>query len=181
MSRVREGLSGGSVRLSHGDLVERAVRWLRNSERCPLVIGDFRWLSGECPDAMGWSARGVSTLIECKASRADFYADRRKGWRHNGRGVGDRRFYFTPKGLVRPDELPDGWGLLEVWGQQVRRIVKPETRQRLPHSRMEMAMIVNVARRLHESCEHCGRTSMGRASVHLSPESAVPPRTEAPS
>lgn len=71
--------------------------------------------TGETPDALGW--RGThSTLIECKTSRADFVADQKKEFRRcPSLGVGNRRYYMAPKGLLDVRDLPDNWGLLEVW------------------------------------------------------------------
>jgi hypothetical protein len=91
----------------------------------------------EIPDAIGWLRSGVSLLIECKASRGDFLSDAVKPSRRSGKagvpvspapnppkpeskpprkteGLGAYRFYLTPSGLLRPDELPEGWGLLEL-------------------------------------------------------------------
>jgi len=74
--------------------------------------------SGETPDAIGW-VNGASIMVECKRSRSDFLADRKKPARRGGRALGHWRFYVTPTGLLRPEELPDGWGLYEV-SRQVR-------------------------------------------------------------
>ena len=30
--------------------------------------------------------------------------------------MGNRRYYLAPKGMIRPDDLPEGWGLLEPYG-----------------------------------------------------------------
>ena len=63
-------------------------------------------------------------MIECKASRADFFADRKKPARQHPdvMGLGHGRYYMTPPNLVRADEVPEGWGLLWA-GKRVRRIV----------------------------------------------------------
>ena len=53
-------------------------------------------------------------LVECKITRSDFLADREKPFRQNPeRGVGSERFYLTPPALLKLEELPAGWGLLE--------------------------------------------------------------------
>lgn len=108
--------------LSHSDLVERAVRWLRNTARCRVVLSECGPLY-EIPDAIGWTYQ-ASYLIECKTSRADFFRDRHKIPRRvPSVGLGDHRLYMTPPGLIDPSELPDGWGLLEVYPKQVRKKV----------------------------------------------------------
>ncbi len=100
--------------MTHAQLVERAVRWLR-WYRCGVVLSEQACVSGEMPDAIGWKQACHSVLVECKATRADFLADRAKPFRQKPqKGVGSERFYLTPPGLVKIEELPAGWGLLEV-------------------------------------------------------------------
>src|SRR5208337_3412187 len=99
--------------MTHAQLVEKAVRWLRRS-RCGAVLSEQACASGEMPDAIGWKRACHSVLVECKVTRADFLADRAKPFRQNPeKGVGSERFYLTPPALVQPAELPAGWGLLE--------------------------------------------------------------------
>jgi hypothetical protein len=100
--------------MTHAQLVERAVRWLR-AYRCGVVLSEQACVSGEMPDAIGWKRANHSVLVECKVTRADFLADRWKPFRAKPeQGVGSERFYLTPPGLVKVEELPVGWGLLEV-------------------------------------------------------------------
>jgi len=99
--------------MTHEQLVERAVLWLR-SYRCGVVLSEQACVSGEMPDAIGWKKASHSVLVECKISRADFLADRDKPFRLKPeKGVGSERFYLTPPNLIRIEELPVGWGLLE--------------------------------------------------------------------
>ena len=99
--------------MTHAQLVEKAVRWLR-SYRCGVVLSEQACVSGEMPDAIGWKRACHSVLVECKLTRSDFLADRAKPFRLNPeQGVGCERFYLAPAGLVCPEELPQGWGLLE--------------------------------------------------------------------
>jgi len=100
--------------MTHAQLVERAVRWLR-SYRCGVVLSEQACVSGEMPDAIGWKQKCHSVLVECKVTRADFLADRAKPFRLKPeKGVGCERFYLVPAGLVAREELPAGWGLLEL-------------------------------------------------------------------
>jgi hypothetical protein len=65
-------------------------------------------------------------LIECKISRADFLADREKPFRKDpAQGMGCERFYLTPQGLIRVDELPRTWGLLEAKGRDISITARP--------------------------------------------------------
>lgn len=98
-----------------------AVRWLR-SYRCGVVLSEQACASGEMPDAIGWKKACHSVLVEGKVSRADFLADRDKPFRQKPEiGVGCERYYLAPQGLIRIEELPEGWGLLEVCSREVER------------------------------------------------------------
>jgi hypothetical protein len=108
--------------MTHAQLVERAVRWLRGY-RCGVVLSEQACGSGEMPDAIGWKRGSHSVLVECKVTRADFLADRAKPCRLKPeQGVGCERFYLTPPGLVKVEELPGGWGLLELRRGRVEMI-----------------------------------------------------------
>lgn len=121
--------------MTHAELVERAERWLRKTRGCGVVLTEFTAHHGEEPDAIGWANNGFqSILVECKASRNDFRADQQKPSRRRHTGpsaavvagfrLGKERWYMTPPGLIRPDEVPEEWGLLEVGERQVRTVVK---------------------------------------------------------
>ena len=99
--------------MTHAQLVEKAVRWLR-AYRCGVVLSEQACASGEMPDAIGWKQACHSVLVECKVNRSDFLADRQKPFRLKPeKGVGSERFYLTPRELIRLEELPRGWGLLQ--------------------------------------------------------------------
>jgi hypothetical protein len=109
--------------LTHGDLVTLAGKWLQ--KHCSVVITEMQGGNYEQADAIGWKG-GYSWLIECKASRADFLADAKKSFRqHPESGMGYHRWFMAPLGMLSPDELPSGWGLIEV-GAKVRETKKPE-------------------------------------------------------
>lgn len=57
-------------------------------------------------------------ILEAKATRADFLSTFNDGEKHKNRHkpIGNLHWCISPKGLVRPDELPDFWGLLEPYG-----------------------------------------------------------------
>lgn len=107
--------------MTHDELVIRAVRWLRYSARCGVAIPEPVTYSDEQPDALGWLAQGaICILVECKTSRADFKVDQNKTFRKQPRdGIGNRRYYMTLPGLLTIDELPKGWGLLEVHDKRI--------------------------------------------------------------
>ncbi len=108
--------------MTHAKLVSIAVEWLRRY-RCGVVLSEQACVSGEMPDAIGWKKTCHSVLVECKVSRSDFLADGDKPFRRDPQiGVGCERFYMAPKGLLRIEEIPAIWGLLEVSGRQVEKV-----------------------------------------------------------
>jgi hypothetical protein len=75
------------------------------------------------PDAIGWKRACHSVLVECKVTRSDFLADRAKPFRLKpAKGVGCERFYLAPADLIRREELPPGWGLLELRRNRIELI-----------------------------------------------------------
>ncbi|HEX7425233.1 MAG TPA: hypothetical protein VF311_15295 [Terriglobales bacterium] len=108
--------------MTHAKLVSMAVQWLRRY-RCGVVLSEQACVSGEMPDAIGWKKACHSVLVESKVSRADFLADRDKPFRQKPEiGVGCERYYLAPQGVIRTEELPAGWGQLEVCGREIERV-----------------------------------------------------------
>ncbi len=107
-------------------LVRLAEQWLRTRYRCGIVLSEQSCASGETPDVIAWKGACRSVVVECKISRADFFADQEKPFRKDPElAMGCERFYLVPQGLVRAEELPQKWGLLECKGREVRMAVKP--------------------------------------------------------
>jgi hypothetical protein len=138
--------------MTHPALVELAVRWLRTSYRCGIILSEQACCSGEVPDVIAWKARCRSVLVECNVSRAGFLADQAKPWRVDAQGaLGCERFYMAPAGLIAPSELPPGWGLLEVRGRKVEIAVPCSKRKslRTPEGlRNEMNLLLASLRRV---------------------------------
>jgi hypothetical protein len=107
--------------MTHAELVKIAKKWLIKARQCTVVLTETQAQSGEIPDVIGWRGQ-YSIKIECKASRADFRKDREKWYRHSGPGIGQQRFFMAPTSIVPHDEIPPGWGLLEVSGNVVKTI-----------------------------------------------------------
>jgi hypothetical protein len=138
--------------MNHAELVDRAVRWLRGTKKCKVVLAEFVTLDlPEVPDAIGWSHAGWSVLVECKTSRSDFKADAKKyGHRLPEYGVGHERWYMTPPGLLDIGELPDRWGLVEVHQTQCRVKMRPPSAHRYRSDvsmRREMQMLISACQR----------------------------------
>jgi len=135
--------------MTHAQLVEKAVIWLR-SYRCGVILSEQACASGEMPDAIGWKRLCHSVVVECKISHADFLADLHKPFRSKPhKGMGCERFYLIPAGLVRPDELPAGWGLLEVRNRKIVMLQPSARNLRGPIGfRYEMNLLLASLRRV---------------------------------
>jgi hypothetical protein len=131
----------------HAELVEKAARWL-HAQGYYVIIAEMGSGMSETPDAIGW--KGTSTtLIECKTTRSDFAKDRKKWFRlHETDGMGDQRYYLTPPGLLRWQELPTGWGLLEPSGRGLRRVLYPSSMYKAKNHRAEAGLLVSAMRRI---------------------------------
>jgi len=140
--------------MTHAQLVERAVRWLR-WYRCGVVLSEQACVSGEMPDAIGWKRANDSVLVECKITRADFLADRGKSFRQKPeQGVGSERFYLTPPALVKIEELPAGWGLLELRRGRIEVVQAAAKNLRTaPGFRYEMNLLLASLRRVEVRIE----------------------------
>lgn len=117
----RELLPDLDSRMTHAECVEAAAGYMQ--KRADVVLPEFYSWNAELPDVIAFN-RDTSTVIECKVSRSDFLADKKKSFRMQpNSGMGDSRYYCCPKGLIRPEELPDRWGLLYVYPDgKVRKI-----------------------------------------------------------
>ena len=143
--------------MTHAKLVSLAVRWLRHY-RCGVVLSEQACASGEMPDAIGWKKACHSVLVECKVSRSDFMADGGKLFRQKPEiGVGCERYYLALRGLIRVDELPVGWGLLEVCGREIER-VKPSAKNLRSNVGFQYEMNLLLA-------------SLRRVEIRIEPES----------
>ena len=137
---------------THTALVKRARAWLTNNQRCTVVMAELATTYNmETPDAIGFYASGgASILVECKTSRADFLADKNKVFRREEeRAMGDRRYFMVPAKLVKPEEVPDSWGLLEMHDKQVRET--KEAPFTAANKNAEIIMLVSALRRLELS------------------------------
>jgi len=131
-----------------------AEAWLRRS-RCGIVLSEQGCSSGEMPDAIGWKGRNHSIVIECKISRADFHADAAKGWRRNPEiALGCERYYAAPQTLLTADEMPEGWGLLEAQGRELKVTKRSQRKLRHPEGLMnEMNLLLASLRRVEVRIE----------------------------
>lgn len=100
--------------LTHKDLVKSAYKWVLGKS-CGFAFMELSTMSAETPDVIGFGSWMHSIMIECKVSRSDFFADRKKPFRVvPENGVGRYRFYCCPAQLIKVSDLPENWGLIYV-------------------------------------------------------------------
>ncbi len=138
--------TGGKLtkKLTHADLVKLAAHWLWVHQRCPLVFTEM--VTDETPDAIGWRRGALSLVVECKATRSDFLANRRK----TRLGMGRQRWFLVPSGLVRPEEVEAGrgdWGLIEWDGKNYHETLEAQVRSRYGQQ-AEMRLLISALRRI---------------------------------
>lgn len=64
-------------------------------------------------------------VFEAKATRSDYYATFGAESQRRQKPIGSLHWVVTPKGLLKPEELPPFWGLLERVGGGLREVVAP--------------------------------------------------------
>ncbi len=144
--------------MSHSDLVMIAYKWVLKNGSCGFAFREMKALCDEIPDVIGFGSGGHSVLIECKVSRSDFLCDKGKPFRLNPMlGMGRHRAYCCPEGLIKPEELPTGWGLIYVNEKGKARMVVSMydgniVSKYIGHERSiknEMALMYSALRRLN--------------------------------
>jgi Holliday junction resolvase len=146
---------------THKELVELGRAWCikpysQNAKHghagCSVVITEISantW-GMETPDVLGFCNK-VTILIECKTSRADFLRDKDKIFRNPdvaNLAIGSQRWYLTPLGLIKKDEVPEGWGLLEVHRcRDIHTSVFAKVQEK--NWRSEQNILISVLRRLN--------------------------------
>jgi len=151
---------GEGETMTHKEGVELARVWLARRHgrgaACPVVVvTELTHGLKETPDAIGWHGTS-STVVEVKASRADFRSDAQKLFRRDSTfGMGDERYYLAPAGLIQPEELPEGWGLIEVHGSDKLRVaVRSGWFQEKQHQ-SETSLLLSVIRRIGQHAPDC--------------------------
>ncbi len=130
--------------MTHKQLVRAGGAWLKR-QGCLVVVSELVALNlHEIPDDIGFKSNGDSILLECKTSRADFFRDGEKIIRLMPEtGLGKLRYFLVPKGLIKPEELPENWGLLEHCSTHIKRSVeaKPFDNNIIEENKLLISMI----------------------------------------
>jgi len=135
---------------THKQLVTRIATWYKNNHQSCIVMAELKTSAQEIPDVIVWKSGAHSILIECKTSRADFLSDKDKFFRRQeSYGMGEERYYAAPTGIIRPEELPEGWGLFEIDEKFVREVRRAEIKH--ANKRHECIMLMSMLRRLEIS------------------------------
>lgn len=138
----------------HYQLCCECAKWLRNRKNCEKWETPWKYVSvelnvygTECADV--WATNGWSSIVvEVKTSRADFHADSKKKYRTKewrDQVPGNYRYFLAPNGLISPEELPEGHGLLEWDGNKIIRTVPASFRQ--VTNRADLIYLSSILRR----------------------------------
>lgn len=77
-----------------------------------------------------WQSKGyLATAYEIKVSRADFKRDNH-GKQREARLFSDRFYYATPPGMLKPEEIPDWAGLIEIHDGKTKIVVPAPLRDK---------------------------------------------------
>jgi hypothetical protein len=140
-------------KLTHAELVEFGAKYLYG-KKYMVVLKELTTCIPETADVLGFRA-GHSHLIEAKTSRSDFKADAKKSFRvYPHQGVGNLRSYICPTGLIKPEELPEKWGLIYIdpITKKSRTLVWPTHQEaRIAN---ENALLVSVVRGMIDGFEY---------------------------
>ena len=101
--------------ITHKALTELAKFWLKSAKQCNPVFSEQGSQNfPEMPDAIGFKSDSC-IVVECKTSKSDLYADRKKPFRESG-GLGNLRYYFMTEKLYRECNNFDwrGWGVVTL-------------------------------------------------------------------
>lgn len=78
--------------MNHKELTKNAKFWLKSAKKCNPVFSEQGSQNfSEMPDVIGFKS-DLCIVVECKTSKADLYADRKKPFRESG-GMGNERYY----------------------------------------------------------------------------------------
>lgn len=137
--------------MTHSALCERAARWLKSKQGCVFACHELVAATGEIPDAIGFKA-WASYLVEVKMSRADFLRNGKKRHQQQERGMGNFRWFLCPPGIIKPEELPERWGLIYAYENRIEEIVRP--RNLKANTDSERIILVSLLRRTFDDCPY---------------------------
>ena len=108
---------------THDAISLYVAKWLTKTCNFKISVANIRCKGFyEQPDVFAINSYGRSVVIEVKVSRSDFLNDKNKKFRKMDIGMGDYRIYCCMPGVVKDlNEIPEGWGLIEISGKNTPR------------------------------------------------------------
>ena len=144
----------------HKRLVTLGAKWLLKHSpsksdfsclKSGIVVTEITSFTSESPDVLGFANDDKTVLLEAKISRADFKRDFKKFFRiYPEKGMGDFRMYITPPGLIKKEELPNGWGLLEVDNNDRIKVIQYAEKQE-SDKRAEHIVLKSIIKRIGQN------------------------------
>lgn len=143
----------------HKRLVDLGAKWLLKHSptkeiycsHSGIIVTEIKSYTNESPDILGFAHDDKTVLLEAKISRADFKGDSKKFFRVKPEyGMGDFRSFITPKGLIKPEELPEKWGLIEVDEKDRIKIIKHAERQEA-NKKAEHIVLKSIIKRIGQN------------------------------
>ena len=153
--------------MTHAELVQRGVNWFKNNRistmRYPIVLPEFGCYASSIPDVIGLN-HTATAVIECKVSRSDYLADKRKCHRNYKVQLGNYRYYLVPVGLITVDEVNSGWGLLYCHAHKITVENESEFHENAQTREQEYQVMYSIIRRLMSYDGHDATLKMLRES-----------------
>ena len=114
-----------AILMTHTECINFAASWLSNQHkltdpyRCKIILREMvgyaaKIVGSEFPDVLGIWGSDSTVNIECKVTRSDFLKDTRKKHNHP---YGHYKLYACPVGMIRPEEVPEHFGLIYLTGR----------------------------------------------------------------
>ena len=94
--------------MTHFELCKITAQRFANDKT--MALCEVTMLGIERPDFLVFDSSAHTDLYEIKMSRSDFLADKYKKARKSPQ-FGDKRYYVCYGDFIKPEELPEGWGL----------------------------------------------------------------------
>ncbi|MDQ0258094.1 hypothetical protein J2S74_005558 [Evansella vedderi] len=101
----------------HEHFKKQALYWLKDKmvDLCANEVKLFARRKKLIADSLGINLkRKESRIIEVKVSRSDFLRDKVLDAPYGYHAIADYAYIMTPAGLISGEELPKGYGLLEI-------------------------------------------------------------------
>lgn len=170
--------------MTHTDLIVLCSQWALKHKYAVAAITECKVkCTDEVPDVIAYKANGQATLFEIKVSHSDFKADAGKPFRKKpDNGLGLYRYYVCPSGVIKPEELPEGWGLIWFRESDKKSFLLASSKKFLKRDHLaESAMLVSALRRVGNiiakhgsatgvSCKAYTIATVGRTALYLEGE-----------